>query len=296
MELEHLIQKINQAVEKRRREAEKKQEAEFKARMEQQMVATERLVSLGTLSTGIAHEIDNPLAIIRESAGYMRLLLSKAENTDMPRKADFENAIAKIETAIDRASRITHQLLSFVRQPEAMFTQTDLKLLISDTVNFARKEARNRRIDILQVTDQADGIIWSDPYAIRQVLINLITNAMAAVESDGVITIALTDTKTTSTISVNDTGPGIPEENREKIFEPFFTTKPPGQGTGLGLYVSAGIVSRLGGKIDVFSRVGHGADFRVTLPRTREACQAMTDNNDICSDILNRIIGDRPDD
>ena len=296
VELEHLIQKINQAVEKRRREAEKKQEAEFKARMEQQMVATERLVSLGTLSTGIAHEIDNPLAIIRESAGYMRLLLSKAENTDMPRKADFENAIAKIETAIDRASRITHQLLSFVRQPEAMFTQTDLKLLISDTVNFARKEARNRRIDILQETDQADGIIWSDPYAIRQVLINLITNAMAAVESDGVITIALTDTKTTSTISVNDTGPGIPEENREKIFEPFFTTKPPGQGTGLGLYVSAGIVSRLGGKIDVFSRVGHGADFRVTLPRTREACQAMTDNNDICSDILNRIIGDRPDD
>ena len=296
VELEHLVQKINQAVEKRRRVEEKKRETEFKARMEQQMVATERLVSLGTLSTGIAHEIDNPLAIIRESAEYMRLLLSKAENENMPRKADFENAIAKIESAIDRASRITHQLLSFVRQPEAMFTQTDLKLLISDTVNFAGKEARNRRIEIVQKTDQADGVIWSDPYAIRQVLINLITNAMAAIESDGTITIAITNTDASATISVNDSGPGIPEENREKIFEPFFTTKPPGQGTGLGLYVSSGIVNRLGGKIDVFSRVGHGADFRVTLPRTREACQVMTGNNDICSDILNRITGDRTND
>ena len=296
VELEHLIQKINQAVEKRRREAEKKQEAEFKARMEQQMIATERLVSLGTLSTGIAHEIDNPLAIIRESAEYMRLLLSKMNNTAMPRKADFENAITKIESAIDRASRITHQLLSFVRQPETMFTQTDLKLLISDTVNFAIKEARNRRIEIVQETDLADGIIWSDPYAIRQVLINLITNAMAAVETDGVITIGLTNSEDAATISVKDTGPGIPEENLKKIFEPFFTTKPPGQGTGLGLYVSSGIVSRLGGKMNVFSRVGHGTDFRIALPRTREACETMTDNKELCSDILNRIIGDRSND
>ncbi len=296
VEFEHLVKKIGQAVEKRRREEEKKQEAEFKARMEQQMVATERLVSLGTLSTGIAHEIDNPLAIIRESAEYVRLLLSKMEETTLPRKADLENAIGKIESAIDRASRITHQLLSFVRQPETMFTQTDLKALVSDTVNFARKEAANRKIEIVQETDWADGIIWSDPYAIRQVLINLITNAMAAIETEGTITISLSHTDATVTLSIKDTGPGIPRENLEKIFEPFFTTKPPGKGTGLGLYVTSGIIGRLGGKIEVSSQIGRETDFRVTLPRTREACESMADNKDICSDILNRIKGDRPND
>ena len=296
VEFEHLVQKISQAVGKKQREEEKKKEAEFKAKMEQQMVATERLVSLGTLSTGIAHEIDNPLAIIKESVEYMRLLLSKTDAAAMPRKADLENAVTKIESAIDRASRITHQLLGFVRQPEAMFTQTDLKVLISETVKFARKEAQNRKIEIVQETDLANGLLWSDPYAIRQVLINLITNAMAAIESDGTITISLTDMETLVTLAVKDTGPGIPKEHLEKIFEPFFTTKPPGKGTGLGLYVTAGIINRLGGKIEVTSRVGQGTVFKVSLPRTREGCAAMEDNKDICTDILNRLKGDRPND
>jgi signal transduction histidine kinase len=296
VEFDHLVQKINQAIEKRRREDEKKQEAEFKARMEQQMVATERLASLGTLSTGIAHEIDNPLAIIRECAEYMRLLLSKTDAAAMPRKKDFENAIAKIETAIDRARRITHQLLGFVRQPETVFAETDLKVLISETVEFINKEAQNKKIEIVQDFENAGGIIWSDPYAIRQVLINLITNALAAVDSGGKITVSARETEALAEISVADTGTGIPKENLEKIFEPFFTTKPPGKGTGLGLYVTSGIVERLGGKIDVSSRVGKGTVFQVTLPRTREACMTMGDNKDICLDILNTIKGDQPND
>ena len=131
VEFEHLVRKINQALEKRKREAEKKQEAEFKARMEKQMVATERLASLGTLSTGIAHEIDNPLAIIKESAEYMRLVMKRREYENLPGKSDIENAIAKIETAIERAKRITHQLLGFVRKPETVYTETDLRSLVT---------------------------------------------------------------------------------------------------------------------------------------------------------------------
>jgi len=296
VELDHLVQKINQALEKQKREEEKKQEAEFKARMEQQMVATERLASLGTLSTGIAHEIDNPLAIIMECTEFMRLLLDKTEDAVFPRKKDFEKAVGKIETAIDRARRITHQLLGFVRQPETVFSKTDLKVLISETIEFVKKEAQNKKVEIVQDLDKVNGKIWSDAYAIRQVLINLITNALAAVNSEDTITVSIKETDLLTKIQVEDTGSGIPKENLEKIFEPFFTTKPPGKGTGLGLYVTFGIMKRLGGKIEVSSRVGTGTVFTITLPRTMKACSLMGDNKDICLNILNTIKGDQPND
>jgi signal transduction histidine kinase len=292
VEFEHLVQKIGQAIEKKYRETEKKQEAEFKSRMEQQMIATERLASLGTLSTGIAHEIDNPLAIIKESAEYMRLVLNNIKDSDMPRKPDLENAIGKIDTAIERAKRITHQLLGFVRKQEALFTETDLKVLVAETVEFAGKEAESKGIKIVQDMQRSNGVIWSDPYEIRQVLFNLLTNAIAAVGSNGTITVSLKDTDSRVMVSVEDTGEGIPKENMEKIFEPFFTTKPPGVGTGLGLYVSSGIVRRLGGKIDISSQVGKGSCFQVTLPRTHKACGDLEDNKNLCIDILNRIKGD----
>jgi len=292
VEFEHLIQKITQAFEKRKREEEKEQEAEFKLQMEQQMVSTERLASLGTLSTGIAHEIDNPLAIIKESAEYMRLLLTKINDEDFPRKPDFENAVGKIETAIERAKRITHQLLGFVRQPETLFTETDLKVLVAETIEFAAKGAESKRIEIKQDMETANGIIWSDPFEIRQVLFNLLANAIAAVSPEGTISVILTDKDSHVSFSVEDTGEGIPRENQKKIFEPFFTTKPPGKGTGLGLYVTKGIIDRLGGKIEFSSRIGNGSCFIVTLPRSVKTCSTEKDNKNICTDILNKIKGD----
>jgi len=292
VEFEHLFQKISQAIEKRKREEEKKQELEFKARMEQQMVTTERLASLGTLSTGIAHEIDNPLAIIKESAEYMRLVLNRPEYEDLPAKPEFENAIGKIETAIERAKRITHQLLGFVRKPETFFSETDLRNLIDETVEFSGKEAESKGIRIICNIAGADGVIWSDPYEIRQVLFNLLSNAIAATGEDGSITVSLKGSDSRVTFSVEDTGMGIPKENLEKIFEPFFTTKPPGKGTGLGLYVTSGIIKRLDGKVDIASRIGKGTCFSVTLPRMHKTCEALEDNKDICADILNRIKGD----
>src|SRR6056297_2185597 len=148
IELTHLAGKINQATEKRRREIEKKREAEFRAKMEQQMVATERLASLGTLSTGIAHEIDNPLAIIKEASGYMRLVLNKTNAAEIPRQKDLANAVEKIDTAVDRARRITHQLLGFVRRQEKSFMETDLKAMVDETVEFLGKEAAHNNVAI----------------------------------------------------------------------------------------------------------------------------------------------------
>jgi len=292
IELTHLAGKINQATEKRRREIEKKREAEFRAKMEQQMVATERLASLGTLSTGIAHEIDNPLAIIKESAGYMRLVLNKDEMTGIPRQKDLSNAVDKIEAAVDRTRRITHQLLGFVRKQEKSFMETDLKALADETVEFLGKEARQNNIEI-SIEAGGEGVIWSNPYEIRQVLINLVTNAIHATPAGGRITIGIDDQGEGVALTVTDTGSGIPKENLDKIFEPFFTTKPPGQGTGLGLYVSRGIIGRLGGKMRIDSRVGRGTKVLIELPRCQPPVEGeVTDNENICYEILNRIKGE----
>jgi two-component system, NtrC family, sensor kinase len=110
VELEHLLGKIQQAFDKILYTHEKKKEAEFRAKIEQQMIVTERLASIGTLATGVAHEINNPLAIIKEAAGYMGQLLKKKEAEDFPYKKQFELGISKVETGIDRARRITHKL------------------------------------------------------------------------------------------------------------------------------------------------------------------------------------------
>ena len=110
--------------------------------------------------------------------------------------------------------------------------------------------------------------LWSDPYQVRQILINLVTNGLQAVQAGGEVSLTIDGDGEEATVVVADDGPGIPPENLERIFEPFFSTKPPGAGTGLGLSVSRGLVDKLGGRIEVMSRLGEGASFKVTLPRT----------------------------
>ncbi len=109
--------------------------------------------------------------------------------------------------------------------------------------------------------------IWSDAYQLRQVLLNLLTNAIHAVNSEGTITIAVEDVGDSQVVTVSDTGHGIARENLDKIFEPFFSTKPPGQGTGLGLFVSRGIIEKLGGTLEVVSKIGQGTRFSIRLPK-----------------------------
>jgi len=268
LELEHLVGKIKQAHEKMLRIEAERREAEFRARMEQQMIATERLASLGTLSTGVAHEINNPLAIISESVGWLKLLLNKDDMHAMPRKIEFANALAKIEKSVDRAKRITHQLLESVRKENSATIETDLGALVAETVALLAEEARHKELRIVTESHPARIILWTDPYQLRQVLINLVANACHATGNGGRITIAIKDSGEQIHLSVSDTGSGIPKENLAKIFEPFFTTKPHGQGTGLGLFVSRGIIARLGGEIQVQSQIGRGANFLIRLPKT----------------------------
>jgi two-component system NtrC family sensor kinase len=267
VELEQLIGKIQQAYDKIQREKEKIREADYRARIEQQMIATERLASLGTLAAGVAHEINNPLAIIQEAVGWMQLLLQKSELEDLPRKADFDLALTKIKNGIERARRITHQLLGFVRKTDSHFSEIDLTDLIHEAIELVKMEAGDRHIELISGSDEDRVTIFSDPYQLRQVLINLLTNAIQATSEAGEIKIHLVNAADNVSFSIVDNGRGVPKENMDKIFEPFFSTKAPGQGTGLGLFVTRGILGKLEGRIELESRLGHGAEFRVILPK-----------------------------
>ena len=267
IELEHLYFKIIQAYDKIQRIEAEHQEAEYRKRMEQRMIAAERLASVGILAAGVAHEINNPLAIISESTGWMRQLFAKDELKNMPRRDDFIKALDKVEKSVERASRITHQLLGFAGKSEPAVSEVSLAELAEEAIRLIDHELHNRDIKIVRQIQPALGRIQSDPYQLRQVLMNLLTNAMHAVKSGGSITIAIEDLGDSQVITVSDTGQGIPPENLDKIFEPFFSTKKPGEGTGLGLFVSRGIVEKLGGTIEVESEIGRGASFSIRLPK-----------------------------
>jgi two-component system NtrC family sensor kinase len=288
IELDHLLEKIKHAYDKIRREEEKLREAEFRKKMEQQMIATERLASLGTLAAGVAHEINNPLAIIKESAGWIKQILKKEELAEIPRRHDLDMALNKIEKGVERAKRITLQLLGFARKSDSVLAEVNLKQLADEAVQLVKREAADKGIEIVQEMDIPENTIWSDPYQLRQVMLNLLTNAIHATGSGGNITIRLEPIAEAVALTVQDTGQGIPKENLERIFEPFFSTKPPGEGTGLGLFVARGIVEKLGGKIEVESQLGRGTSFCIRLPKYLEVKKELTGSQDV--DLLDKMI------
>lgn len=266
IELEHLLGKIKQAHDKIVRDQEKEQETAFRARMEQQMIATERLASLGTLAAGVAHEINNPLAIIRESAGWMGCVLRKEEMIGIPRRSDLELALGKIEKGVERVRRITLQLLESVKQTDSLLSEVNVEELVGETAELIGKEAEAKDIRIFIDAESETRPIWTDPYKLRQVLINLLTNGVYAAGRGGAVSVTIRSIREEIAITVQDTGQGIPKENLSRIFEPFFSTKPPGEGTGLGLFVTRSIIEKLGGGIAVTSELGKGAAFEIRLP------------------------------
>jgi len=271
VEFDHLLGKIIQAYDKILSAKREKEAARYRARVKQQMIATERLAALGTLAAGVAHEINNPLAIINEAAGYLTLLLKKKELMGMAHKAAFEKALQKIDASVDRARSITHQLLGSVRKSEAILDNVNPVELVEETVQLIRREARDRDIRIDQRAAPGLKTIWVDPNQLRQVLINLLSNAIQASSPGSSIRVELKPHPEGISIAVADTGEGIPREHLEKIFEPFFSTKAPGEGTGLGLFVTRELIEKMSGNLKVDSRLGHGTRFTVQIPNQRSA-------------------------
>jgi signal transduction histidine kinase len=231
IEIEHLIRKLHQAHNKLRRGRAEKQEKEFKERIKQQMVVAERLVALGTMATGVAHEINNPLAVIQESVGWMQQILAKSEKTHFPRAADFDKGLDRIQKAVSRASRITQQLLQAVRTQTtemvdpSTFVDVSLKELIDEAITLVETEAALKDITLQLESDEPYPMAWTDPLQLLQVLLNLLTNSIQATDVGGRVTILLKASMEEAKIVIQDTGCGISKENMTRIFEPFFTTK-----------------------------------------------------------------------
>ncbi len=270
VEIDHLTNKIKQAFEMGQLELEKQKALIYREKLEKKMIDTDRLVSLGILSTGVAHEINNPLAIINESTGFMKQVITAPEMSKIEQKDALLLGIEKIESSIKRARKITHQLLGHVKKTGSQFSKVNLKNLVYEILGLLKKEIKDKQINISWETQNDKIIIWSDPYQIRQILINLLNNAVHALAKNGSISISFHEIKNDIILEIKDNGVGIPKDNLRKIFDPFFSTKSFDEGTGLGLFVVHKIIDGLDGKIEVTSEVGRGTCFRIKLPKKLE--------------------------
>jgi two-component system NtrC family sensor kinase len=246
-------------------------------RLEQQLIRSDRLASLGTLVAGIAHEINNPLGII---AGYAEALLDRAGDPALaaaPQFEDFPEYLRTIHHEIFRCKSILQSLLEFARPSGGTFREIDVNTLIKEVLLLLKHRAARlqHRIDLRLARELPT--ILADAGSLRQVLMNLLLNAIWFTPEGGSITItSAADTGPVREgplesvrrvrVTVQDTGSGIAPEMLGKVFDPFFTTKPVGEGTGLGLTISHRIVEEHGGSIDVDSGPGRGATFTITLP------------------------------
>ncbi|NVM21821.1 MAG: two-component sensor histidine kinase [Desulfobacterales bacterium] len=240
---------------------------EEKKVLDEQLIQSAKLASIGEISAGIAHEINNPLAIMGEEAGWMQDLLKRDSLKDMTEMADFKDSLQEIAKQAGRCKEITHKLLSFARKMESVIKDVNVNELIDDVVDMVESEAALANIEIIRLYHEHLPLIYSDPSQLRQVLLNLINNALDAIKRGGEVKIETGIGEGDSiAMKVSDTGAGIARENLSKVFDPFFTTKPAGKGTGLGLSICHGIIEKLGGDISVTSEVGKGTTFTISLP------------------------------
>jgi len=237
-----------------------------KCLVDEQLLQSQKLAAVGELAAGLAHEINNPLAIIRQEAEWLLFLCRQSDPLDL---AEAVHGLRQILSQVDRSREITTNLLNFARRQQPVVQAVNLNRLVADMVRLVAKEAAQRRISLVQQLADDLPTLYSDAPLLRQVFLNLLNNALQAIGQDGTITVATEALGPDQlAVQIRDTGCGIPPEHLARIFDPFFTTKGQGQGTGLGLSICHGIIERLGGTITVASEVGKGSTFTVKLPLT----------------------------
>ncbi|WP_320006229.1 sensor histidine kinase [Maridesulfovibrio sp.] len=231
-----------------------------------QMVETGKLASIGELAAGIAHEINNPVAIMIEEAGWVSDLLED-EGMEMASYGEITRALEQVRTQGGRCKDITHKLLSFARKTDPRVAEVSLPDLLEEVVEISMQQARYAHVNLSLDLDRDMPPVCVSESELQQVFLNLFNNAVQAMEAKGgTLSVTCRAEGGEAYISVADTGPGIPAANLGRIFDPFFTTKPVGKGSGLGLSICFGLIHQMGGEIDVESAVGHGARFNIRLP------------------------------
>ncbi|MDA8403343.1 MAG: ATP-binding protein [Desulfobacteraceae bacterium] len=256
------LMSLNQNLEKRveQRTLALAVESEQRMSLEKHMAQTEKLAAIGELSAGVAHEINNPLGII---LGYSQLLI-RAETEDSNRREDLKT----IEKHVKHCQRIVADLLSFSRSAGTEKQPGNVHEILDDVLDFIGKHTDSKRIEVVRDYDPQLPLVFMNREKIKQVFINLVMNARYAMESEGVLTLKTRYPAgdSNAVIRITDNGTGIADGDITRIFEPFFTTKPTGQGTGLGLSVTYGIIKDHGGDIYAESKVGQGTTFTILLP------------------------------
>lgn len=238
-----------------------KELAEMNARLQAtqaQLVQSEKLASVGQLTAGIVHDVKNPLAVIKGLAEEL------AEEGDLDEFA--VDGLKTIRDSASKANTIVSDLLKFARQSTPELQTRDMGATLESVFRLTEYLIRKGNVTLVPDLPLTSVMATYDAQQIEQVLINLVTNAVQAMPEGGTLDVSLKERDDNLVITMRDSGVGIPEENIVRIFDPFFTTKPEGEGTGLGLSVSYGIVSRHRGLIEVESEVGIGTTFIVTLP------------------------------
>ncbi len=251
------------------------QEAESRRHLQQALQHADKLITIGQLSAGLAHEIGSPLQVLR---GRARTLLTRAHDaTEVQRNAEI------LITQTDRITRIVEQLLRFTRRRTAAATHNDVRPAIGNVVELMQHEAQRRGVSLQLQTPTHLPPMWVDSDELQQIVLNLISNALAATPRGGRVTVRVEDShivpRTGSDampavrLVVTDTGRGITPDMRERVFEPFFTTRAAEGGTGLGLAVVKALVTDHSGTVTVDSTPGVGSEFVVLLPIYSAALQ-----------------------
>ncbi|WP_321493760.1 ATP-binding protein [uncultured Desulfobacter sp.] len=226
-----------------------------------------KMASIGRLAAGVAHEINNPLAIINEKAGLIKdMIYFKQELKNDPKLLEVVDIIL---ASVKRCSRITRQLLSFGRQTQTVPVPLILKTIVDEVLVFLVKEAQLKNIFIdIDVPDTLPQIIGNRG-KLQQILLNIINNGFAAMPRDGKLSIRAQKVQESFVrLDICDSGSGISPENLKHIFEPFFSTKTNQGGTGLGLSITYGLIQEMGGRIEVKSKINEGTTFIIYLPTT----------------------------
>jgi PAS domain S-box-containing protein len=239
-------------------------------KLEEDLIRVDRLAEMGRIAAGVAHEINNPLAVINEAAGWGAVVAKDAKGLGKEDREELKKIFNDVIQQTKRCRSRTKQVLGFARDSEPTRKEIDIHELIKGTVAFLEPELKYKQIDILYQFTEGPLILKSDPKQLEQVFVNLLTNATYAIkekgEGKGQITLLTSASDTDAEIQVSDTGTGMSEEVRAKIFDLFFTTKPAGKGTGLGLPICHNIVKKLGGEMTCESRLGKGTTFTIRIP------------------------------
>ena len=271
-----LVNRISKA------DTEKELAVRKKDMMSQQVIETGKLASVGELASGIAHEINNPVAIMIEEAAWIEDMLEEEDLTGSENEKELDRALTQIKTQGRRCKEITHKLLSFARKTDSRIVEISITDMLKEMSYLSSQRAKYSNIEIRTCFEENLPPILASETEMQQVFLNIVNNALDAMEkTGGIITLGAKLTGNDIIVAVSDNGPGIAEANLARIFDPFYTTKPVGKGTGLGLSICYGIIKKIGGDIKVRSTKGEGATFeiRFSAKQAPEAPEIDMDNN-----------------